>query len=74
MTYSEAYGFSLTAEEGREIINYLRYSSLNPFKYNDREKMFNDLKQLTDHQTARQAKQLFEKLIHHYDMEHLFED
>jgi len=74
IAYSKTYGFSLSAEESREIIKYLRHLTLNPFKNSERKRMFYDLKQLTDERTAMQAKQLFEQLIRHYKMEHLFYD
>lgn len=72
MYYSERYGFSLTIDECQNISHYLNHLTLNPFIKADREKMFHDLTDLTNEQTAIKAKQLFKQLINQYGMSHLF--
>lgn len=72
MSYSKAYNFSLTRDEGLTIIHYLQNHEINPFSSFERKRMFNDLAEMTNKETAKQAKHLFENVIREYRLEHLF--
>lgn len=72
MSYSKAYNFSLTKDEGLAIIRYLQRDDINPFSSTERQKIFSDLAEITDKKTAKQAKRLFENIIRENRLEHLF--
>ena len=72
INYGEQYGFSLTQKEAQNIIIYLKSNQIDPFDENDRIKMFDELAQITDLNTARKAQQLFYEIISSYGLEHLF--
>ncbi|RKQ37806.1 DUF2624 domain-containing protein [Oceanobacillus halophilus] len=74
MFYSKQYGFSLSKHQAMQISNYLNQnSSVDPFKFNDREKMLRELARITDIETAQQARKLLDEVIKSYGLEHLFE-
>lgn len=70
--YSSQYGFSLTPQEGKQIITYIQNNEIDPFDPQKREKIFYDLSQLTNPETATKARHLFEQLIAEYGLEDLF--
>lgn len=74
LVQSEKFGFDLTAEEAKHIINYLRNTNINPFSEQDRLKMLQALADITDQSTANKADDFFIKVIKSYGVEHLFED
>lgn len=72
LKYSAEYGFSITDKQADHIVNYLRNNDFDPFKARERERMLEDLAQITDTETAEKANQLFNELIKSYGLEHLF--
>lgn len=70
--YSTQYGFSLTQVEAQQILTYIQNNPIDPFDQNNREKIFQDLAQITDHNTASKAKSLFNEIINSYGLGHLF--
>ncbi|MFS0672829.1 DUF2624 domain-containing protein [Ornithinibacillus sp. 179-J 7C1 HS] len=70
--YSGQYGFSISRQQATDIATYVRTKRLNPFESKEREKMLQDLSEITDRQTALKANKLFHELIKSYGLEHLF--
>ncbi|GLO66593.1 MULTISPECIES: DUF2624 domain-containing protein [Oceanobacillus] len=70
--YSKQYNFHITEHQARQIINYLRTNSPDPFKASDRDRMFHELSSITDPQTAQQAQALMDEVIQSYGLGHLF--
>ncbi|MFC4558833.1 DUF2624 domain-containing protein [Virgibacillus kekensis] len=70
--YSKQYGFSISKQQAEQITSYLKTSKADIFNNRQREKMFKDLAKITDAETARKAKKLFNELIRTYGLEHLF--
>jgi len=73
LQYGEQYEFSLTKIEAEKIVTYLRSNHIDPFRKNDRTKMFQALTEITDINTANKAQNLFDQMIRSYGLEHLFE-
>ena len=71
--YSAQYGFSLTQSEAKNISAYIKTNQLDPFVESDRIKMFEDLAQITDPNTAKKANDLLAQIIRTYGLEHLFQ-
>jgi len=72
LQYSSEYGFSITRKEAQEIISFLKTTSLDVFNKKDQEKMFKELAQITNPNTAAEAKKLLHEITASYGMEHLF--
>lgn len=72
MIYSRLYGFTLTHSQCNEIVHYLQNITLDPFKADHREQLFQDLSHLTNQHTAIKAKKLFKQMIKYYEVDHLF--
>lgn len=70
--YGRQYGFSLSQSEAREITTYLKSNPVDPFHVADREKMFKELARITNVDTAKKARLLFNELIKSYGMDYLF--
>ncbi|UJL44860.1 DUF2624 domain-containing protein [Virgibacillus sp. NKC19-16] len=70
--YGKQYGFSLSQSEAREITTYLKAGSFDPFRAEDREKMFKELARITNVDTAKKARLLFNELIKSYGVDYLF--
>lgn len=73
LSYSEMYEFSITKDEGKEILNYINEQPIDPFSEKGREKIFQDLREITNQQTASKARRLFDEIIQTYDLGHLFD-
>ncbi|MEN2765969.1 DUF2624 domain-containing protein [Ornithinibacillus xuwenensis] len=73
LEYGKKYGFSISRQQAQDIASYVRRNNINPFDKRERKKMFNDLSQITNPETANKANQLFHELIKSYGLEHLFE-
>lgn len=71
--YSKQYGFSITETEAKQILLYIRNNELDPFDQNNLEKMFQDLAQITNRETAIKAQKLFNEIISSYGLGHLFD-
>jgi hypothetical protein len=72
LNYSKKYGFSINKEQAQAISNYVRKKRVNPFDKREREKMLQDLTDITDRGTALKANKLFHELIKSHGLEHLF--
>ena len=70
--YGEQYGFSLTQTEAKNITIYIKTNTIDPFNENDRKKMFQDLAEITNTDTAEKAQRLFSEIISSYGLDHLF--
>ncbi|MFD1038499.1 DUF2624 domain-containing protein [Virgibacillus byunsanensis] len=70
--YSKQYGFNISQAQAKDITTYLKSHSINPFESSDRAKMFRDLTQITDQETATKARKLFNEIIKSYGIDHLF--
>ncbi|WP_156290715.1 DUF2624 domain-containing protein [Oceanobacillus salinisoli] len=71
--YAKQYGFSISRQQAMQISNYLKQSTVDPFKLKDRERMFRELARITDLQTAKEARSLLDEVIKSYGLENLFE-
>lgn len=71
--YGKEYGFSLSKAEAKQITNYLKTNSVDPFQKDGRRKMLKELARITDVETAKKAQKLFHELIKSYGLEHLLE-
>lgn len=71
--YSKEYGLSLSPTEAENITTFLKTQEIDPFDVNDRFKMFKELAQITNPDTAKKAQQIFTELIKSYGVEHLFD-
>lgn len=71
--YAKQYGFSITQDEVRQIIHYLRHHPVDPFHAAGRLELLKALSQITNLETAKQAQALFTKMIQAYGLEHLFD-
>lgn len=74
LSYADEYGFTLTAQEAKDISVYLKRNDLDPFNQRDRQLAFNELAKITNVNTAKKAEQLFQEMIQQYGLEHLFDD
>ncbi|MBP1968685.1 hypothetical protein J2Z83_000779 [Virgibacillus natechei] len=74
LNYAKQHGFSLNRAEANSIINYLRTNSIDPFNLHDHKKMFEELTQITNRETANKAQKLFNDLIQSYGLGHLFHE
>ncbi|WP_368652094.1 DUF2624 family protein [Ornithinibacillus sp. 4-3] len=72
LTYSKKYNISISEAEAHQIVNYLQTTSIDPFKAADREKMYNELENITNSHTAQKLEHLFNSIIKLYGLEHLF--
>ncbi|MBY7143364.1 DUF2624 domain-containing protein [Virgibacillus sp. NKC19-3] len=72
LQYGKQYGFSLNLSEAQEITAYLKTASIDPFRTADREKMFKELARITNVDTAKKARLLFNELIKSYGVDYLF--
>lgn len=72
--HASKYGFMLSKHQAKEIIQYYQTSMNDPFDGDEREKFFKQLSTITDHQTAQKARHLFNEIIQHYSLEHLFHE
>ncbi|MFU0791453.1 DUF2624 family protein [Virgibacillus proomii] len=72
MNYADQYGFSLTQQEAKQIIMYLRQYEVDPFSVEGRKKMIQQLARITDQTTAQKAQQLFSDMVSSYGLDHLF--
>lgn len=70
--YSSEYGFSITQGEAKQILMYIKKNRIDPFDQKNREKLFQDLALITDHDTATKAQNLFDEIISSYGLDHLF--
>lgn len=70
--YGHQYGFKVSKAEAKEITNYLKNHSIDPFSATDRKKAFQQLAQITSTETAKKAERLFVQLITSYGLESLF--
>lgn len=70
--YGKQYGFSLNRSEAQDIAAYIKESSIDPFHAADREKMFKELARITNLDTAKKARLLFNELIKSYGVDYLF--
>ncbi|WP_373892828.1 DUF2624 domain-containing protein [Virgibacillus natechei] len=72
LQYGKQYGFSLSQSEAQEITAHLKSDSIDPFRAADREKMFRELARITNVDTAKKARLLFNELIKSYGVDYLF--
>lgn len=72
LVYSKQYGISISEEEANDMIIYIRNNQLDPFNSNHRQRMFADLAEITNKNTAFQAEKLLKEIIRTYGFEHLF--
>lgn len=71
--YGKQYGFTVTEQEARDIVDYVRKHTIDPFNSKDRKKAFNHLAQITSQDTAIKAESLFVQLIKSYGLDSLFD-
>jgi len=71
--YGRQYGFNVSNQEAKNITNYLKATSLDPFNDKDRKKAFHKLSQITSPETAQKAEKLLIKLVKSYGLESLFD-
>ncbi|WP_249871081.1 DUF2624 domain-containing protein [Oceanobacillus saliphilus] len=72
LQYSRQYGFQITEKQAREITDYLRVNSPDPFDANTRHEMLKQLAAITDKETALQTQKLFDEIINSYGLGYLF--
>ncbi|MCZ0704044.1 uncharacterized protein YcbK (DUF882 family) [Natronobacillus azotifigens] len=70
--YATTYQIPISQKQANEIVQFLRTNKLNPTVESDRVRMFKQLEQITDKQTAQQAEMLFHQLIKQYGVEGWF--
>ncbi|MFD1850260.1 DUF2624 domain-containing protein [Oceanobacillus bengalensis] len=73
LQYGKQYGFTLSQNQASEITHFLRNNTLDPFQTKDREEMFRKLAEITDIETAKQARKLLDEIIKSYGLAYLFE-
>lgn len=72
LKYGHEHGFILTNDQAKEIVHYYKNNEIDPFNAEERMRFFKQLGQITDHDTAKKAHQLFIEMIRKYNLEHLF--
>jgi hypothetical protein len=72
LTYGEQHGFSITKIEADKIETYIKATHIDPFNENDRIKMFQQLTEITNLDTAQKALSLFNEIIRSHGLEYLF--
>ncbi|TXL67990.1 DUF2624 domain-containing protein [Cerasibacillus terrae] len=72
--YSKQYGFSISKEEAKDIVSYLKSNPVQPFHKKGKEKMLTDLANITSIETAIKARNLLEELIQSHGLQHLFNE
>src|SRR5699024_9844497 len=71
--YGRQYGFNVSKQEAKQITNYLKSTSLNPFNEKDRKKAFQTLSQINSTETAHKAEQLLIKLVESHGLDSVFD-